>query len=256
MFANPLTATMVMLGATSLVTVIVDTVQTNAGIATGSISGDPFALLIDFTLAPLLEESEFRLIMIGIPVLILFVVMIRQYSPSKLLRILWRPSSAWDHDETEEDGKVRTFKDSGFSIFPAEAADSLKVRAMKPVVYTFLVLSSLLFGYAHYASGSGWGPGKISEAALAGLALGYLYIKYGFHTDVLLHWSINYVGTVFAFFAQGVYGIPYTSATGSWLDIVPSLDMVFLLGVPSGLIVFNELLKTVLARRQGPSLSS
>jgi hypothetical protein len=205
---------------------------------------------VDFTIAPLLEETTFRVIMIGVPLLILATIMLRDVSPTRIAKALWRPSSLWDVDETEEGEEARTFQNSGPSMFPSRQTDSLKVRAIKPAVYVFLVLSSFIFGYAHYASGSGWGPGKISEAALAGIALGYLYIKYGFHTDVLLHWSINYVGSIFAFFAQGVWGIPSTSNSGSFLDIVPTLDMVFLLGVPSTLIVANELLKRVVRRQK------
>jgi hypothetical protein len=168
----------------------------------------------------------------------------------KAAKALWRPSSVWDVDEDEEVVTVHAFEETSPSLFPDSPTDSLKVRAIRPVVYAFLVLSSFIFGYAHYASGVGWGPGKVSEAAFAGLALGYLYVKYGFQTNVLLHWSINYVGSVFSFFAQAVYGIPWTSNTGSLLDIVPTLDIVFLLGVPSTLIIANELLKGAMRGRR------
>lgn len=243
LFTNTLSATMVLLGATSLVTVLVDTVQTDAGISTGSLTGDPFFLLMNYALAPLTEETTFRVIMIGVPVLVLSLIMFRELSPVKMARALWRPSSVWDVEEEEGFETVHTFKDATASLFPSSSSDSLKVRAIRPVVYAFLLISSFIFGYAHYASGAGWGPGKISEAALAGLALGYLYIKYGFLADVLLHWSINYVGSVFSFLAQGLWGVPFTSNTGSFLDVIPTLDIVFLLGVPSTLIVANELVK-------------
>jgi len=250
LFTNPLAATSVLLGATSLVIVLVDTLQTNAGISTGSLSGDPFSLLVDFTVAPLLEETTFRLIMLGIPVLILSLVLLRNFSPMKAIKVLWRPSSFWDVDETEEAETSRSFNETTPSMFPDQETDSLKVRAMKPIIYVFLLLSSLIFGYAHYASGAGWGPGKVSEAALAGLALGYLYVKYGFHTNVLLHWSINYVGSVFSFLAQGLWGVPWTSNTGSFLDVIPTVEIIYLLGVPSTVIVANELLKQFMGGRK------
>jgi Type II CAAX prenyl endopeptidase Rce1-like len=250
LFTNPLAAIMVLLGTTSLVTVVVDTLQTDAGVSTGSLTGDPFFLLMNYTLAPLTEETTFRVIMIGVPVMFLSLVMFRDFSPIKIARALWRPSSVWDVEDEEGVVTVHSFKDSTPSLFPRSSSDSLKIRAIRPVVYAFLFISSFIFGYAHYASGAGWGPGKISEAALAGLALGYLYIKYGFLADVLMHWSINYVGSVFSFLAQGLWGIPFTSGTGSFLDVVPTLDIVFLLGVPSALIVANELLKLVLSGRK------
>ena len=250
LFSNPLVAMLVLLGVTSLVTVSLDTFQSNSGISTGSLTGDPFSLLLDFTIAPLLEETTFRLIMLGLPVLLLALVLLRNFSPAMVAKVLWRPSSAWDTDETDGVATSRSFADSDPAIFPGYSSDSLKARTMRPVVIVFLVLSSIIFGYSHFASGSGWGPGKISEAALAGLALGYLYIKYGLHTSILLHWSINYVGSVYSFFGQGVYGIPWTSNTGSYLDVVPTLDFVLLLGVPSTLIIANELLKRALGSRQ------
>lgn len=245
LFANPLAATMVLLGATSFVTLLLDTFQTSAGVSTGSLTGDAFELLVNIALAPLLEESEFRLILIGVPVLLLSLVLLRDFSPSRAAKVLWRPSSLWDVDEVEGVETVRTFTEASPSMFPDAPSDSLKVRAIKPVVFTFLFLSSVIFGFAHYASGVGWGPGKITEAALAGLALGYLYVKYGFHTNVLLHWSINYVGSIFAFLGQVLYGISWTSNTGSYLDVVPTVVIVYLLGIPSTLVVATELLKRV-----------
>ena len=242
LFTNPLAAMMVLLGMVSFVTLLIDSIQTNVGISTGSLTGDPLGLFLNFTLAPLLEETTFRLIMIGLPVLVLALIIIPDFSPVKVLRALWRPSSLWDLEDDETEA-TRTFKDASPSIFPDREYDSLKVRAMKPVVFAFLLISSLIFGYAHYASSAGWGPGKISEAALAGFALGYLYIKYGFSANVLMHWSINYVGSAFSFLAQALYGISWTSSTGSYLDVITTLDMVFLLGIPSTYIVVMELVR-------------
>lgn len=250
LFTNPLAAMMLLLGATSFLTQLIDSVQTTAGISTGSLTQDPFSLFMDFTLAPLLEETTFRVIMIGVPVLLLGLLAFRRASLLGVARALWRPSSLWDAEEDEEGETVRTFKDSGAALFPSASSGSM-ARAIRPAVLIFLVLSSLVFGYAHFASGSGWGPGKISEAALAGLALGYLYIKYGFATNVLLHWSINYVGSVFAFLATGLYGIPWNSTTGSPLDLFPTLLIVYILGVPSTFVLAKELLSGLVGGRAG-----
>jgi hypothetical protein len=245
LFSNPLTATLLLLGGTSLVTVAIDSIQTSSGIATGSLSGDPLSLLVSITIAPLFEETTFRVMLLGIPITVLSLILFRDLSPARVARVLWRPSSAWDVDETDGVGTRRSFADGDPALFPGYASDSLKARAMKPVVYVFLALSSFMFGYAHYASGAGWGPGKISEAALAGLALGYLYVKYGFLADVLLHWSINYVGTIYSFLAQGLWGIPWTSGAGSPLDVIPTVDFILLLGLPSTLILADALVKVM-----------
>jgi membrane protease YdiL (CAAX protease family) len=249
LFSNPLVATLIILGASSLATVALDTVQTSSGVSTGALNGDAFSLLVNFTIAPLFEETTFRLIMLGVPVLILALVLFRDFSPLRAAKMLWRPSSGWDVDETGGTETRRSFNDSDPAIFPGYTSESLRARAMRPPVFVFLALSSLIFGYAHYASGAGWGPGKVSEAALAGLALGYLYVKYGFHASVLLHWSINYVGSVYAFLGQGAFGVPWTSNTGSFLDIVPTLDIVFLLGIPSSFLLVDRLFRGRIRRK-------
>ena len=64
-----------------------------------------------------------------------------------------------------------------------------------------------------------------------------------------MHWSVNYVGSIYSFLAQGLYGVPWTSNSGSFLDVLPSVDIVFLLGAPSLLLLVNELMKGALGTR-------
>src|SRR4029077_17786149 len=99
-------------------------------------------LLVDFTVAPLLEESTFRLVMLGVPVLVLALILIRGMSPLKAAKVLWRPSAAWDVDETDDVEKRRSFDESDASIFPRGPSPSLRARALRPIVYVSLVPSS------------------------------------------------------------------------------------------------------------------
>ncbi len=61
------------------------------------------------------------------------------------------------------------------------------------------------------------------------------------------------MGSIYSFLAQGLYGVPWTSNTGSFLDVLPSLDIVFLLGVPSMLLLVNELMKGALGTKSKES---
>ena len=202
-FRNSLSSTVVILGATLLATVMLGAIQSSVGIQAGGISGDPLDLLVSFTLAPFIEEIGYRFFLIGVP---LFALMLVTGSPMKQsARSLWRPSAAWEQETS--------FSDSH-----------------KLVVYLLIAVSSVLFGLAHYLSGAGWQVGKISEAALDGFALGYLYARYGLHSSIIFHWAVDYASNAFAFYGQAVYDIPWTS--NSVFSVVPTVDILVLVGVP------------------------
>ncbi len=54
----------------------------------------------------------------------------------------------------------------------------------------FLVFSSAIFSLAHIFS---WDLYKIPPTFLAGLALGYLFLKYGVYASIMLHFFIDYL---------------------------------------------------------------
>jgi len=66
------------------------------------------------------------------------------------------------------------------------------VRGISRLEWVTLFFTSGAFGAAHYLYGGGWEIGKISTAMLSGLALGYVYLRYGAYAPVLLHWFFNY----------------------------------------------------------------
>jgi len=216
LFRNPLVSTVVALGSMTLAIAILDLIQTNSGIPTGSLRGDPLLLFVSITLAPLREELGFRVALIGVLALVLGL----RSSIGTAIKAVWRPSLVLASD-------------------PGNSLNRLGLGGM-------LIFSSALFGLAHYTSGAGWGIGKVSEATLAGMVLGYLYIRYGFHTAVLLHWGVNYFGTAYAFFGQGVWGIPWFSDTGNPLDYLVQFDLFVLIGATSLFFLGYKLLKRLM----------
>ncbi|XRH75808.1 MAG: hypothetical protein ACO0C9_01720 [Candidatus Methanosuratincola verstraetei] len=58
------------------------------------------------------------------------------------------------------------------------------------LVAALVVSSSLIFAYAHIASGA-WGTGKFLTAFIAGLILGFTAFNYGFESSILIHWFYN-----------------------------------------------------------------
>ncbi len=54
----------------------------------------------------------------------------------------------------------------------------------------YLLISSVIFGFAHMSS---WGFWKVIPAFVAGLALGYLYLKYGIFASITLHFINDFI---------------------------------------------------------------
>lgn len=55
----------------------------------------------------------------------------------------------------------------------------------------FLIISSILFGYAHLGS---WDFFKIIPATAAGFAMGYMYLKFGLYASISMHAINNLLG--------------------------------------------------------------
>ncbi|MEM1941574.1 MAG: CPBP family intramembrane glutamic endopeptidase [Candidatus Nitrosocaldus sp.] len=143
----------------------IDLVQSMLGIEMGSLEyDDRLRHFIDATTAPLREELGFRLILIGIPA---YLFLAKQ--GSTLLNVLWMP---YEH-----------------------------VRRDKSI-YMLIVASAVLFGFAHIIFSTGWSYGKVTQAMLGGLILGWLYYRYGLHTAIIAHWAANYLPLTYLFAAD------------------------------------------------------
>jgi len=180
------------------------------------VGGDDLLTFVGLALAPLREELGFRAILIGVAAVV--VTLPRPGLPAKetvksALRTLWRPSVAYE-----------SIDNSTFTLVVIWAAGAFSAGA---------------FGVCHVAcGGGGWEVGKLPEATYGGVVLAYLYIRYGFHVAVLAHWGIDYLPSVFAFYGQGVYRIPWNSSPGYVLQQVVASDLFGVFGVACVILVF------------------
>ena len=112
----------------------------------------------DISLAPIIEEIGFRVILIGIPLFALY-----SHGPSlKLLgKSLWWP---WKNLRN-----VNTKK-----------------------ALTVIVIVGILFGAAHIFSDESWSSGKLAQAVASGIIIGWVYYRYGLAPAILIHWATNY----------------------------------------------------------------
>ncbi len=221
--SNDLVAAFVALGVYMFTAVIINLAVIAGGAPIGGLSeGNPLFYLVTATLSPLREEAGFRLGIIGVVALLLAI----GTSGRGMLNALWRPASAYEGSPSKTGKMLGVMMALGFS--------------------------AVIFGLWHVFSGSGWDIGKLPGVIFGGLVLGYAYIKYGFHVAVLAHWGVDYLGLVFGFFGQGVYGIDWTSTPGFVIQDVVTLDLVLGIGLASTLVVAYLGLSKLGAPKQAP----
>ena len=154
-----------------LFSLLVDLVQQSFGVKIESPqTGNSLIRFFQLTVAPLTEESGFRVLLVGIP---LYMMYCNQVSWKLFFKSLWRPSYYLG---------ITNYR-----------------KAM-----ILVVAVGLFFGTAHIISGTPWSPGKFSQASIAGIIIGWVYVRYGFAPAVLVHWASNYFTFSYIFFVSNL----------------------------------------------------
>jgi hypothetical protein len=154
-----------------LASVIIEMIQQSFGIKIEPPQADNNLIrFFQLSTSPLTEEVGFRIILIGIP---LFLIYSHIPSWKIFFKSLWRPSKYLD---------IENYK--------------------KPMVLVITI--GIFFGVAHIMSGTPWSPGKISQASIAGIIIGWVYVRYGFAPAVLIHWGTNYFLSSYLFFISNL----------------------------------------------------
>jgi hypothetical protein len=156
------------------------------------------------SLAPLIEELGFRLLLIGIP---LFALYSNKSSVKYFIRCLWNP-------------------------------DILDIHNMKKAIF-LIIFVGVLFGFAHIAFGDSWSEGKFAQAAASGIILGWVYLRFGFVTSLLIHWATNYFIFSYATFISQINFISIEDAFSH--SLMSSIELLFLIaGIFSISILFID----------------
>jgi len=176
-----------------LISVLINFVQEQFGIVTipPPVDND----LIQFfyvSLAPLVEEFGFRLILIGVP---LFVIYSHKSSAKYFVKCLWNPGT-------------------------------LDIHNSKKAIF-LIVFVGVVFGFAHIALGEPWSEGKFVQAAASGIILGWVYLRYGFVASLLIHWATNYFVFSYALFISQLNYISIEDAFSH--SLMSSLELFFLI---------------------------
>ena len=152
------------------------------------------------TLAPIVEEFGFRLLLVGIP---LFVIYSAKSSLKYFVRCLWSPAN--------------------LDIYDAKKA------------FLLVIFVGVFFGFAHIAFGDSWSTGKFAQAAASGIILGWVYLRYGFVVSLLIHWAANYFVFSYANFISQINLISIEDAFShslmSTLEIILIVTGIFSIGI-------------------------
>ncbi len=184
LFATPVITSMVLIAV-----LILNFLQESQGIPTGepSLPENPFAAFLELSYAPVVEEIGFRISPIGIFLIVYFFL------------------AGAERAATMSGGqRLKTFFLSW--LYPEKAKKMLGLknvsdlgilRGISVPEWAAVILTSAVFGWAHYYFGGGWGIGKITLAFIQGFAMGLAYLLYGVQAPILIHWYFNYYSYVY-----------------------------------------------------------
>ncbi len=151
------------LGSIVLVSsIVIELIQSSVGIETGMLETEnQYIFFLGAMDAPLSEEIGFRVFIIGLASFILYLAKTDRFDPAEALISLIQPNKVHDYE-------------SGLKT-----------------LYKIVVIQAILFGFAHLLGGGGWEIGKVTTASIAGIYLGYLFVKYGVTSAILGHAYFN-----------------------------------------------------------------
>lgn len=178
--------------------IIIDFLQQNAGVSTEPPEfSNGLIQFFQITISPLTEEIGFRMSLIGLP---LFAMFGRKASVTHFLKSLWHP------------------------------AKNLEITNYKKAI-VLVIIVGIFFGVSHIISGTPWSVGKVIQASLGGVIIGWVYLKYGLAPAILLHWATNYFIFSYAFFISHINQISLTDGFAN-----PFLDTAEILLIVTGIL--------------------
>ena len=201
-----------------LLSIIIDLVQQSFGIQIGNpLVSNPLLSFFYLTGAPLNEEILFRVIFLGIPLsLIIF-----KYKSSFISAL----------------------------IHPGKNI-SIKSGRDRNLLFLVILLNSVFFGLAHVIFGGNYEIGKITQASLGGMFLGWLYYRYGLGTSIIFHWISNYVIFSYGLLGSIIFNTSWNEDSSNYF-----LIFIYVFFIIAGIIFIcqktKELLKYFLKIKNG-----
>lgn len=217
--SNAILSTITWFSILIVFSVLIDYIQQSFGV---NIQAPQFQnKLIQFfyvSASPLTEEVGFRMLLIGVPLFLLFS---HKFSIKHLLKSLWHPSKY------------------------------LEITNYKKAIFLIIIVG-LFFGVAHIISGTPWSTGKIVQATVAGIIIGWVYLKYGFAPAVLIHWATNYFIFSYTNFISDINQVHIMSDSNN-----PFSNNLEILLLMTGLLaIFSIALNYIKLKKEPPTVAN
>lgn len=179
-----------------VISIIIDMVQQSFGVNIGSpLTNNAIFSFFYLTAAPLNEEIFFRVILLGIPLYLIFM----HFSKKTFFSFLFHPYNFINN-----------------------------IPNSKNVIYSIIFINSIFFGLSHYIFGGGYEIGKITQAAVGGIFLGWLYYRHGLPTSIIFHWLSNYVPFAYGILGFVLFGTSWNTDSDNILMIISSISFILL----------------------------
>lgn len=133
-------------------------------------------IFVELAYAPVVEELGFRLVPLGFYA-ILYIFLAGRTSAHRGRLLIY---AVLYPDGAKKSVGLRNVAEHGIW------------RGISVGEWVMIVATSVLFGYAHIMSGTGWQPGKITSVFVQAFFFAVTYLAYGFEAPILLHWYFNY----------------------------------------------------------------
>mgnify|MGYP001281325037 CR=1 FL=1 len=189
-----------------LISAVITIVQENFGIITEPPETEnDLILFLQISLAPITEELGFRVILIGIP---LFLLYSHKPSIKFFFKSLWSPY---------------------YNLHIYEIRKAISI----------IVIVGIFFGIAHVISGEPWTTGKILQASVGGIIIGWVYFRYGLAAAIILHWATNYFIYSYLFLISEINGISVQNASSH--SMIGTFEIILIVTglVSSAMIILN-----------------
>lgn len=202
-----------------MVSFIITVIEMALGVSIGggsldtALQGHPYLMFMQFIYAPFAEELGFRIIPLGL----FSVYLVRRAR-----------------------NLGTTGRDAALSfIIPGVVRKKYGI-SLTFWDYLLIIITSILFGLAHFLSGT-WDPGKIISAAFVGVVLAFGFLKFGLFIDIPMHWFFNGFTTLY---------VVYPPLTDAWSISVLWILFSGIAGLLFVYFVFSERKKKT--RLSGP----
>jgi hypothetical protein len=177
-------------------------------------SANVWTYLYELANASVYEEIVFRMLLIGVP-MALGSVVLRAIDVS-------RSGGTWRGGDTP----ARHIAGAARYLFGGAVRRTSSKETLL-ASWAFLLASSAIFGLAHLP---GWGWWKVAPSFVAGLGLGYLFLRHGVGAAILAHFVNDYA-----------FSLPLLGYGGVGLEVFLTLFFLALSAAGSGFFVWYAL---------------